>query len=106
MHENGLRILTVLLIHREQKKRQHDSDHHERRDGDPCVLFGKKEERQSDKDRRPEAEELPLCEVQKDLAFDPRQIPRDRGIKVIQRNSFPAAERGLIRLMAVENGFA
>ena len=96
MPKDCLRPLAVLFIHGKKKERQHDQDHHNGCQGHVRFCLQKKKERQSDEDRCPEADELPLCQVQEDLAFDPCQVTGHIGIKVFQRYSFPAGQPAFV----------
>ena len=84
MPEEYLQRLPVSFIHGKEEKRQHHQDHGH---GGQChisCLPDKKKERQSDEDRCSETEDLTFGEVQKKLAFYPRQVPRYIGIQIIQ----------------------
>lgn len=70
----------VFLEQRKEKFREHQQHHARRRVAcakcSPC----EKVERNTDGCRKAHTDELPLCQVEKDLVFDFRQVFRDRHI--------------------------
>jgi len=84
MPEEYLQRLPVSLIHGKEEKRQHHQDHGHGRQRHVACLPDKKKERQSDEDRCSETEDLTFGEVQKELAFHPRQVSGYIGIQIVQ----------------------
>ena len=66
--------LPVLLIHPKQKTGEHDNDHHHCRSRRPDAAFEQKEKRHSHERRQPKTNKLPLCQIEKYLGFNFRQI--------------------------------
>lgn len=62
--------LPVLLIHGQQKGRNHDKHHDKGGGTDADPVSEQKEKRYADNRARREADKLPLCETEKHLAFD------------------------------------
>ena len=78
--QKHLERLPVSLVHAEQEKRDHHQDHDERSQRYISRLLHKKKERQSDQDRRPEAQCLPPRQVEKHFFLHAGEIPRNRYI--------------------------
>ena len=66
--------LPVLLIHPKQKTGEHDNDHHHCRSRRPDAAFEQKEKRHAHERRQPKTNKLPLCQIEKHLGFNFRQI--------------------------------
>ena len=62
--------LTVPLVHCEQEKRQHNKDHDQSRRTRPNRTFEHEKKRYTDECAAAETDNLPLCEVEKDLRLD------------------------------------
>ena len=67
-------MLSVLFVQCQQKCREHGEDHKQGGGGVPQRLFGEKEQRDTHKQSRTEAYQLPLGQVEQQLGFDLRQI--------------------------------
>ena len=80
MPQDHLQRLSVPFKHGKKEKRQHHKDHGHSGQGHVAGLTDKKKERQSNKECSSETEDLTLCEVQKELALDPRQISGHIGV--------------------------
>lgn len=66
--------LSVLLIHGQQKKGQHEQDHADRRRADAGMGFEQEEQRNAKRRARAEADELALRQVQQHLGLDRVQV--------------------------------
>ncbi len=84
MPEEYLQRLPVSFIHGKKEKRQHYQDHGHGGQSHISCLPDKKKERQSDEDCCSETENLTFGEVQKELAFYPRQVSGYIGIQIVQ----------------------
>ena len=61
---------TVFLIHSKEKAREHDKYHCKCRNRRTRSSFEQEEKRQADRCRKPEKENLPLREIEREFAFD------------------------------------
>ena len=66
--------LSVLLIHGQQKKGQHEQDHADGRRADAGMGFEQEEQRNAQRRPCAEAYELPFCQVQQHLGLDRVQV--------------------------------
>ena len=80
MKQNHLQRLSVLLIHGKEKQRHHDCHHAKRRKADISHSFQQKKRRYSDECRQGKADQLPLGQIEHDLALYFCEVPRDRNI--------------------------
>ena len=80
VRQDGFKVHPVFLEQRKEKFREHQQHHARRRVAcakcSPC----EKVERNTDGCRKAHTDELPLCQVEKDLVFDFGQVFRDRYI--------------------------
>lgn len=63
-------MLSVLFVQRQQKCREHGEDHKQGSGGVSQRLFREKEQRDTHKQSRTEAYQLPLGQIKKNFAFD------------------------------------
>ena len=80
MTEDFFSWLPVLLIESEEDEREHDDHHQHCRSGDAEAGLSQEEDRNTRCRSQRKADELPLCQVEKDLVFDFGQVFRDRYI--------------------------
>ncbi len=72
--------LSVLFIHSQQEKREHDDNHAKSRYTGSCAAFEQKEQRYTNEGTAAEADELSFCKIEHDLGFYGVQVFGDGDI--------------------------
>ena len=78
MSEQNFQGLSVTLEHGEHKEGQHDDNHERCCHADTDRLLGQKKQRHAYQRAQAETDDLPFCQVKKELGFDPGQILGNR----------------------------
>lgn len=74
MIQDDLQRHTVLLVHGEEEKRQHHTDHRESRQTHVPAFLHKEKQRDADRGSDGKTDQLPLGQVEKYLCFDFSQV--------------------------------
>ena len=75
--QDHLQILTIFLIHGQQKCRNHRENHQQCGHGVTQRLSGQEEQRNANQQAAAEADQLPLGQVEQHLGFDLGNVLRD-----------------------------
>ena len=84
VHRDLLQGLAILLIYAQHEERKHDEYHAQRRRTVSQRSLDEKEQRNAEQRTAAKAYQLPFCQVERDFAFDPREVLGDGDVSHFQ----------------------